>query len=97
MMTKSTIPTADTRSGLFFCAASLTAMLTAANGNYDYLYLGLAKDAPDDEAAWIAGAPDASGADGPDFGPDFGVYFRRDTLSGLLPMSRKITNFVPKI
>ena len=40
----------------------MTAMLTAANGNYDYLYLGLAKDAPDDEAAWIAGAPDASGA-----------------------------------
>ena len=43
-------------------SGAMTAMLTAANSNYDYLYLGLAKDAPNDEAAWIAGAPDASGA-----------------------------------
>lgn len=39
---------------------AMTAMLTAANSNYDYLYLGLAKDAPNDGAAWIAGSPDAS-------------------------------------
>ena len=43
-------------------SGAMTAMLTAANSNYDYLYLGLAKDAPNDEAAWIAGSPDASGA-----------------------------------
>ena len=41
---------------------AMTAMLTANNSSYDYLYLGLAKDAPNDEAAWIAGSPDASGA-----------------------------------
>lgn len=41
---------------------AMTAMLTANNGSYDYLYLGLAKDAPNDGAAWIAGSPDASGA-----------------------------------
>ncbi len=40
----------------------MTAVLTAGNNNYDYMYLGLAKDAPDDEVAWIAAAPDASGA-----------------------------------
>ena len=41
---------------------AMTAMLTANNSNYDYLYLGLSKDAPNDEAAWIAGSADASGA-----------------------------------
>ena len=41
---------------------AMTAMLTANNSSYDYLYLGLAKDAPNDGAAWIAGSPDASGA-----------------------------------
>lgn len=41
---------------------AMTAMLTAANSSYDYLYLGLAKDASSDEGSWIAGAPDASGA-----------------------------------
>ena len=40
----------------------MTAMLTAVNSSYDYLYLGLAKDAPDDESAWIPAAPDARGA-----------------------------------
>lgn len=41
---------------------TMTAMLTAGNSSYDCLYLGLAKDAPNDKAAWIAGSPDASGA-----------------------------------
>lgn len=40
----------------------MTALLTAANNNFDYLYLGLSKDAPKDEAAWIPALPDANGA-----------------------------------
>ena len=39
----------------------MVAVLTAKNDNFAYLYLGLAKDAPNDEDAWIPAAVDADG------------------------------------
>lgn len=39
----------------------MTALLTAKNNNFDFIYLGRAADANADEQAWIAAVPDADG------------------------------------
>lgn len=39
----------------------MTAILTAKNNNFDYLYVGSAAEALQDEAGWIPGIPDADG------------------------------------
>lgn len=40
----------------------MTAVLTVGNNSFDYLYAGLAKDAPADEAGWIAASAAEDGA-----------------------------------
>ena len=59
----------DTDSGLLKLTAcrltvvdgEMTALLTAKNNNFDYIYLGLAADANANEGAWIAAVPDENG------------------------------------
>lgn len=40
----------------------MTALLTVQSNQFDYLYQGLSKDAPGDEAGWIPASPGADGA-----------------------------------
>ena len=41
---------------------AMTAILTAKNNNFDYLYVGTAADASKDETGWIPAIPDVEGA-----------------------------------
>ena len=40
----------------------MTAVLTARNNNFDFLYIGTAVEAAQDEAGWIPAIPNADGA-----------------------------------
>ena len=46
---------------LFVESGEMTALLTAKNNNFDYLYLGMAADANADRDHWISAVPNAEG------------------------------------
>lgn len=53
---------AFSRCALTVTSGHITALLTARNNSFDYLYPGLAKDAPRHEQDWIPALPDSDGA-----------------------------------